>query len=845
MPTVFTTCIRPAGQGGDFTSLNAWEAGLQSDLTSSSNLVYSGILSGTGISSTVNLYSNGINMGVLGAGRTSVLNSGLIYVTSIESNTGYYPQVGDYWTGAGSSFTLSTTGDTPIMYAQIDGTWTGADADSVAIAGWQTSPTNYIEIRPDTANRHSGVWDETKYRMKPYLSGGAVIINLMEAFVRVYGLQIGNSNPNAKANGINFSNSELTGERIIVQNIISGRGIRYAINDNDIPATQTKLARIENNAFINTYGNTDGMVFLLSSGYYIINNNTVIFGDAVTNRGIWFQYPNTPAYLNNNLVISRGAGACFGGNFNTVTSSNYNASSDATADDKAGVGNRINQTFLFVDSGAGNYMLSPYDTGALMRGTPLNASGFDTDIVGIYRGTGSVWDIGAFHSPTVIRTIKPAGQSGNYISLNAWEAAMQMDLVSGVNKSSYAEIGGNWTGVNSNVAIAGWETSSEKTINIYTTGDARHSGIWNTGKFCLLSSANSLYLDEGWVVIDGLQVGYTGTNTFNGVIYNFSQPADTSTYIKNCIVKLDAGCSGNGIYWSSSTKGNVYVYNTVIYNVSGTSKTALRADGIPTSLFADNMTLYNCTKGFRPVAGISTIRVRNCLTQNCLTGFDTSSRTFDADSCNNVADAGQFAPGTNPKSGTVTFIDAANGDFRLSSLDTVAKGYGTGLSSLFTTDIAGNTRTEPWDIGAWIWVEVSTPSGAVQYAIPCQDVSLGGWGDSPLYQKVSGFSSDTTDWIYSSLNPTNDTCEVLLSGVTNPSTYTGHVIKYTYEKETNNTGQIDLTISLYQGTTLIAETSQTDIPYGAITGLYTLTTGEAATITDYSDLRIRIKANKA
>ena len=53
---------------------------------------------------------------------------------------------------------------------------------------------------------------------------------------------------------------------------------------------------------------------------------------------------------------------------------------------------------------------------------------------------------------------------------------------------------------------------------------------------------------------------------------------------------------------------------------------------------------------------------------------------------------------------TVSFVDAAHGDFHLSAIDTSSHGNGVDLSGdshlSFSTDIDGQARTAPWDIGA-------------------------------------------------------------------------------------------------------------------------------------------------
>ncbi len=82
--------------------------------------------------------------------------------------------------------------------------------------------------------------------------------------------------------------------------------------------------------------------------------------------------------------------------------------------------------------------------------------------------------------------------------------------------------------------------------------------------------------------------------------------------------------------------------------------------------------------------------------------FSTTNRGFNVISNNAYFASGVVPSGTPGQvtGTTTTFNSAATGDFSL-----VAGGYAVGagadMSGAFTTDILGNTRTVPWDIGAY------------------------------------------------------------------------------------------------------------------------------------------------
>ena len=142
-------------------------------------------------------------------------------------------------------------------------------------------------------------------------------------------------------------------------------------------------------------------------------------------------------------------------------------------------------------------------------------------------------------------------------------------------------------------------------------------------------------------------------------------------------------------------------------------------------------------------------------------------------------------------------------------------------------------------------VPFSTPpllSGDLSYYYPIADLTTGGWTQVPLYPKVSEVIANDTNYITSSSLPLNDICEMRLGYFINrPSSLTGHALRYRYEK--SGIFQMDLTVSLYQGASLIKETTHTNIQNGWVEGSISLTTGEANLITNYNELLVRLTAN--
>ncbi|MGL5936026.1 MAG: hypothetical protein ACRCZI_10465 [Cetobacterium sp.] len=123
---------------------------------------------------------------------------------------------------------------------------------------------------------------------------------------------------------------------------------------------------------------------------------------------------------------------------------------------------------------------------------------------------------------------------------------------------------------------------------------------------------------------------------------------------------------------------------------------------------------------------------------------------------------------------------------------------------------------------------------------------------SNIFDQINESVADDLNFIRTALTPTNDVFVTKLTTVTDPSSSTGHIVRFRYRKDVAAGDQIDLTIQLRQGYvsegtpgTLIAQTVLTNIDGSAWTpGTFTLSGAEADAITNYADLYFRFIANK-
>ncbi len=146
-----------------------------------------------------------------------------------------------------------------------------------------------------------------------------------------------------------------------------------------------------------------------------------------------------------------------------------------------------------------------------------------------------------------------------------------------------------------------------------------------------------------------------------------------------------------------------------------------------------------------------------------------------------------------------------------------------------------------------------------QYALPSANSGTTNWtqsvgdGDADWYDELdegfgagrgsgSGPDDATTIW-RSPLHPASETIEVTLAAVADPLTSAGHIMRGRFAKNVDLGEEIDVTMELYQTTTLIATASATSVPTSYNTLTHTLSAAEAVAITDYSALRLRAVAH--
>ncbi len=127
-----------------------------------------------------------------------------------------------------------------------------------------------------------------------------------------------------------------------------------------------------------------------------------------------------------------------------------------------------------------------------------------------------------------------------------------------------------------------------------------------------------------------------------------------------------------------------------------------------------------------------------------------------------------------------------------------------------------------------------------QTAYPISDISSGAWSPSTGSDLYAMCDEDPHDSDTTNIEGFgNTTCEMQLTSLTEPVSGSFHTLSIVVR--TRNPGAtITLTMYVIQGTTVIASDSFQVSSTSYVTESYSLTASEISSITDYTDLRVRL-----
>lgn len=301
-------------------------------------------------------------------------------------------------------------------------------------------------------------------------------------------------------------------------------------------------------------------------------------------------------------------------------------------------------------------------------------------------------------------TVDSDGVTGDYPSLNTWEAAQQQDLTdAGGDTMTVTCATSDGSADTTATSISGWTTGVGNGISVKVDPGSRHGGAYDATKYRIeLTNTNLLLITEDYVSIDGVQFQVTATtNSHVGIFYATGINAANDNRVSNCIIKgvITSGDGERGIFAADSDT-ILTAWNNLIYGFSGAANNnGIDVDGGTTDLY--NSTIYNCRNGVRRDGG--TVTVKNCIVA---TNTDDFLGTITVDYC--ASDDGDGTNAQDAVSGDWDneLTDANNGDFTLVSggncIDNGTDDPGGAIQD--DTDIAEVAWVSPWSIGAFEFI---------------------------------------------------------------------------------------------------------------------------------------------
>lgn len=298
---------------------------------------------------------------------------------------------------------FSTTGAADTTQCNITG-FTGVDA------------THLLRLQSTGANRHSGVWNATKYRISGHANNGMFNVGAIP-YIEIDGLQgeeIGGAGSGAYG-AIRIGNSATISEKV------TGCLFRQTGTDSGGAmelvfiwpgSTANKLIYVNNISYVQpgltTGGAEQGSIQLRGqdggSGEIVIVYNNTCYSD-ITGKNC-YQFGGNGAsdsrYLKNNIAQGLAPGYGTSSTFATDTHSN-NISADTSSPDSTLRSKTV--TFVSTTSSAEDLHLGNADAVARDAGVSLSGDAqfaFSTDIDGTTRPINSIWDIGADEAAAVI-----------------------------------------------------------------------------------------------------------------------------------------------------------------------------------------------------------------------------------------------------------------------------------------------------------------------------------------------------------------------------------------------------------------------------------------------------------
>ena len=280
---------------------------------------------------------------------------------------------------------LVTDGNSYVIHCK----GSAADTTNVSISK-TTDSSHYLTIQTDAADRFSGKWDTSKYRLD--LTSAANGIDIVAPYTNLIGIPVRLTTNTSFLPVVNIGHSASVQMSYCYVEYV-GSGVCPCLGLSGYYATGF---RAWNSILVNrtTYSSTSASSAVIYMGDNSATAETLTFYNCTvigTRWGINISPGSNKVVVCKNVLVQSTLDAFTIGS-NAWTGSDYNAANSAAA--TGGAHDRVSQTFTFVNAGAGDYHLDAADAGARTYGVTDPGSGlFSDDIDGQTRS--APWDIGA------------------------------------------------------------------------------------------------------------------------------------------------------------------------------------------------------------------------------------------------------------------------------------------------------------------------------------------------------------------------------------------------------------------------------------------------------------------
>ncbi len=302
-----------------------------------------------------------------------------------------------------------------------------------------------------------------------------------------------------------------------------------------------------------------------------------------------------------------------------------------------------------------------------------------------------------------------SGASGDYVSLNAAEAANGQDLTDGGGDTftfTPTTTGDNAADTTV-VDFDGWTTGATTYIKVTSASGDRASTSWDATKYRYsISDANAILVREDYIWWDGIQTELIGQSAARDFFQNVGR---SSGWIRltNSVFRGDGGAQRLRLYTESTgIFTDLVMWNCVFYDWGSHGDSYLQLSGGNTTTIDSSTFIWPGTT----VAGVRNDGATSVTCRNVYSGGNTSGREFfgtiSKTTCVSSDTTGDI---DNVAVSTANFVDvtidggedwalpSGSGLIDVGTDDPSGLGYGD-------PDIDGTARGATWDVGAFEFV---------------------------------------------------------------------------------------------------------------------------------------------